>query len=263
MEAGGNVTARPITFSPGVGSSYGNGWRQLWKNFLELLLTGIIYLSLTVPVAIIAGLIFSFVVRATYTPSLLAPFWNTSSWGFQILSYVLNIVYFTPIAFGLLFVYMTAARGDRVEFHNIFAAFRNYGSVIVAGIFYTVVFNGISILLGLITRHLPLLGIPLYILWAIFCIIIACKLAFIPYLLLDRKMKAIESIKTSWRMTNGHAWKVFLIYLLAIPISIAGAICFGVGIIIAIMWIMLAIASLYHAVSSLHTEAAQPSPIKE
>jgi len=51
-------------------------------------------------------------------------------------------------------------------------------------------------------------------------------------------------------MTSGHAWKVFLIGLLSIPIGIAGLICFGVGIIIAIMWITLAFASLYHAVSS-------------
>jgi hypothetical protein len=42
---------------------------------------------------------------------------------------------------------------------------------------------------------------------------------------------------------------VFLIGLLAIPISIAGLICFGVGIIIAVMWVSLAFGSLYHAIS--------------
>ena len=50
-------------------------------------------------------------------------------------------------------------------------------------------------------------------------------------------------------MTRGHAWKVFLVGLLAIPVAIAGLFCFGVGIIIAIMWISLALASLYHAVN--------------
>jgi len=64
-------------------------------------------------------------------------------------------------------------------------------------------------------------------------------------------MEAIEAVKESWRMTGGYAWKVFLIGLLAIPISIAGLICFGVGIIFALMWIRLAFASLYHAVSVL------------
>jgi uncharacterized membrane protein len=86
-------------------------------------------------------------------------------------------------------------------------------------------------------------------------IIFACKLAFTPYLVVDRKMEVIEAIKASWRMTNGHAWKVFLIGLLAIPIFIAGIICFGVGVIISIMWITMAFASLYHAVST----SKQPS----
>jgi len=51
-------------------------------------------------------------------------------------------------------------------------------------------------------------------------------------------------------MTNGHAWTVFLIGLLGIPIFIAGLICFLVGAIIAGMWIYMALASLYHAVSA-------------
>ena len=80
-------------------------------------------------------------------------------------------------------------------------------------------------------------------------IYLACKLAFTPYLVVDRKMQVIEAVKESWYLTKGHGWKVFLIGLLGFPIGIAGLICFGVGIIISIMWISLALASLYHSVS--------------
>jgi hypothetical protein len=52
----------------------------------------------------------------------------------------------------------------------------------------------------------------------------------------------------SWQMTDGHAFDVFLIGLLGIPIVIAGLICFGVGVIISYMWIYMATASLYHAI---------------
>jgi hypothetical protein len=62
-------------------------------------------------------------------------------------------------------------------------------------------------------------------------------------------MEVIEAIKESWRMTGGHAWTVFFIGLLAIPIGMAGLICFGVGVIISIMWVTITFASLYHAVS--------------
>jgi hypothetical protein len=64
-------------------------------------------------------------------------------------------------------------------------------------------------------------------------------------------MDVITAVKTSWRMvSHGRAWKVFLTGLLAIPIVIAGLICLGVGVIISIMWITTAIASLYHAADS-------------
>ena len=58
-----------------------------------------------------------------------------------------------------------------------------------------------------------------------------------------------EAVKESWRMTNGHAWIVFLIGLLDIPISIVGLICLVVGIIPAGMWIKATFASLYHSVN--------------
>jgi putative membrane protein len=63
-------------------------------------------------------------------------------------------------------------------------------------------------------------------------------------------MEVIDAIKTSWKMTDGHALKVFGIGLLAIPIGIAGLLLFGIGIILSIMWINLAFASLYHSVST-------------
>ncbi len=55
-------------------------------------------------------------------------------------------------------------------------------------------------------------------------------------------------------MTDGYATEVFLVGLLAIPIAIAGLLCFFVGVIIALMLIRLAFASLYHAVSVIKQE---------
>jgi uncharacterized membrane protein len=236
---------------PGVGSAYGNGWRQLWKNFWELLLAGIIYLALAIPVGIIIAVILSFVIRnqsVDYTMGFLFPF------------YLVYIVYYLPVSFGLYFVYMTAARGDRVELGNIFAAFKNYGNVLLIGILYIVILGGISLLFELLARYHPVLGTLFNVIWAIFSIFIACKLAFVPYLLLDRHMKAIDSIKTSWEMTNGHAWKVFFIGLLAIPIFIAGFICLIVGAIISAMWVCMALGSLYYAVSASRTLPGPSEP---
>jgi len=197
-----------------VGSSYGNGWRQLWKYFLELFLI----------------LIIGFIIGI---PASMGSWSQGAASGFlSFLGTVYTILIVWPVDYGVSFSYLKASRGDTLEIKNMFEAFQNYWNAVLASLLVTVIVG-----IGLIVLIVP-------------GIIFACKLAFTPYLVVDRKMAVIDAVKGSWRMTNGYAWRVFLIGLLAIPIFIAGLICFGVGVIISIMWIRMAFASLYHAVST-------------
>ena len=150
---------------------------------------------------------------------------------FVVFGIVYGFLVTGPISYGMAFVYLKASRGDKPEIRDAFAAFNTYWNAVLASLLVLVICA-----LGFILLIIP-------------GIIFSCKLAFTPYLVVDRKMKVIEAIKESWRMTGGHEWKVFFISLLAIPISIAGLICLGVGVIISTMWISLAFASLYHAIS--------------
>jgi uncharacterized membrane protein len=154
---------------------------------------------------------------------------------------VYGILVSGPIDYGMAFAYLKAARGNKIEVSDVFEAFKNYWNAVLASLLV-----GAIVVIGFVLLIIP-------------GIIFACKLAFTPYLVVDRKMEAIEAIKESWRMTNGHALEVFLIGLLAIPIFIAGLIVFGVGVIISVMWISLALATLYHAVSTTSKAPAPPA----
>ncbi len=214
QNCGATLIATVATFPRStVGSSYANGWRQLWKNFLELFLIGLIGFV----IGIFSGI-------GGWSQGAAGAFL-----GFLGIAYSILIV--GPVDYGVSFSYLKAARGDKIEINNMFEAFHNYWNAVLASLLVTII-----TVIGLFLLIVP-------------GIIFACKLAFVPYLVVDRKTEVIEAIKGSWRMTNGHAWKIFLIGLLAILIFIAGLICFVVGVIISIMWIRTAFASIYHAVS--------------
>jgi uncharacterized membrane protein len=222
MTTSGNIIGTPAALKPGVGSSYGNGWKMLWPHFLVLFLIGLIYF-----VIVMAFSGPQMLVNANGNP-------NSFS-GISVLLSLLGIVYnmliVTPVAYGMNYAYLKAARNEKAEIQDMFEAFKTYWNVVGAA-----VLTSLIILAGIILLIVP-------------GIIFSCKLAFVPFLVVEKKMGVTEAINKSWNMTNGHAGQVFLIALLGIPIVIAGFICLGVGIIIAIMWIQMASASLYYAVS--------------
>jgi len=223
VENKGDISLNSTALEPGVFSAYGNGWNKLWKYFLELFLVGVIGYIISIPVGM-----FSWSGYATiYSPV------------FGVIGFAYNILISGPAWYGVSFVYLKAAREDKLEIKDILKVLENYWNVVLAGLLVTVI-----VAIGFFLLIIP-------------GIIFACKLAFTPYLVVEWKMDAIAAVQESWRMTNGHSWKVFLIYLLGIPICIAGLICFGVGIIISIMWISLALASLYHSVSMSAPVSAQ------
>ena len=85
-------------------------------------------------------------------------------------------------------------------------------------------------------------------------IIFACRLALVPYLVVDRGLDAIKAVETSWKMTKGHASTIFWMGVLILPIALGGLIVFGVGVIVSMMWIKLAFASLYVAINQMTIE---------
>lgn len=218
------TTQGNTTVTPGVGTSYDNGWRWLWKYFVELLLILIIYVVISIP----SGM-------SSWAHGSAAA---SAALGFFVFLY--NVFVMGPVGFGVAYVSLKAARGEKPEVADMFEGFKVYLNAVAASLLV-----GIIVVVGLVLLIVP-------------GIIFACKLVFVPYLVVDKKMEATEAVRTSWRMTDGRAGTIFLIGLLAIPVFIAGALCFGVGVIIAAMWVELAFASYYHFVST--SGGAKPAP---
>ena len=205
-------------FQPEASQSYSIGWKVIKIYFVELLVVAIIYAVLSGPVSF--------------------PQWQIEHFAwFMVPLGMFGIAYGVfvagPIGYGVNWVFLKAVRGERIEIRDAFAVFqRNYWNAVIANIVV-----GVIVGLGIVMLIVP-------------GIIFACRLAFVPYLVVDKEMDVMDALRVSWDMTRGYGWQIFYMGFLAFWIVIGGLICLFVGVFISIMLISAAFASMYHAVES-------------
>lgn len=166
---------------------------------------------------------------ADYLDEVIRPADQETAIGLWGLAQVYDFFVATPVAMGLAWVFLKAARYEHFTMNDLFGAFsRNYLNAVLAGFL-----KGILVMLGLLLLIVP--GLILFV-----------KFAFVEYLVVDRKMGAIEAMKASWRITDGREWTIFGLMLWSFVIFVCGLMLCGVGVIPAIMWISAGYAVLYH-----------------
>ncbi len=215
-----------VVLTPAAESVYSFSWSRMKKYFLDLFLITIIVAAVYIPFAMIQSL------DGHETPGGVL---------LRIFSFGYWFLLLAPIDFGAAWVFLKAMRNGEFDVKDTFSTFDNYLNVVLANLLVSAIIG-----IGFILLVVP-------------GVILACRLAFVRYLVMDKKMEPVEAVEESWRMTRGHANSIFFMGLLAFGIVIAGAICFGVGIIPAYMWVRCAFASMYFAVSELEKSKA-PAP---
>lgn len=198
--------------SGGVFGAYRHGWRQMWKHFLVLFLMVIVLAFAEIPLG-------------AFAPDEENPLSGVIT--FQVFAFLFWLLVSAPLEYGSLYVFLTAVKGGEPAITDLKIGFYYYVNVILARILVTAVVG---------------IGIAMLIIPGI---IFACKLSFVPYLVVDKGMDAVQAAKTSWKMTNGYSWTIFGAAILAIPIVIMGLVAMGVGILISIMWVSAAFATIY------------------
>jgi uncharacterized membrane protein len=104
--------------------------------------------------------------------------------------------------------------------------------------------------LGIVLAYLLVIALVMlgFILLIIPGIIVACRLAFVGYLVMDKKLDPIQAVEESWKMTRGHGWTIFFMAFLSIFIFVGGLCVLFVGVFPALIWISASFASLYESV---------------
>lgn len=218
--------------APSIGGSFSYAWRKIFdKSFLPLLLAVILVGILNGPVS--------------FTWKSEGDFGFNFIWFFPVVLFGMayGLLFLPVIKWGEKFMFLTAMREEYPDLKLLFDGFRKkYLNIVLANL----------IMFALIGLGFIMLIIP--------GIIIACRLVFVPYLVMDKDLDPMQAVERSWQLTKGHGWKVFWMAILSFFIAIAGLIVFFVGIIISIIWIHAAFATLYQSVLNEKDED-NPIPI--
>jgi hypothetical protein len=232
-------TSNEYKLVPGFGNSFGTGWRVMMDNFLRLFLVIIILAIVTAPFKLFN---FSFDMSDWHR----AP-WNMGGdWGhnmfrlgtlgiFAAFFGLLTMLYAFLVApvfeFGGNMIFVQAVRKTKPDFEYLIKGFmENYLHIILANLLVFAL-----VVLGLFALIVP-------------GIIIGCRLAFVSYIIMDKKLDPIEAVELSWRLTKGHGWKIFFMGFVSIFIVLFGLLMIIVGIFPAIIWISSSFAALYESV---------------
>lgn len=220
---------------PGVFSSYKKGWNQFIKYFLELLLIIVISSLIFIPSAgLYASELEPFLSNIISLDFIFFEIRGTAAY---ILFAVIWVIFVKdPIEYGVSYTFLRAARDNKVKVGNIFEVYKNFANAVFANILTTLIIG-----VGIIFLIIP-------------GIYFSCKLSFVDYLIVERKMDVFEAIKESWRLTRGYSLKIFLFGIMAFFIGLFGLLLLGVGLLFAIIWIRASFASFFADVSQLKTE---------
>jgi hypothetical protein len=247
-------TSKNYTLVPTFGNSFGTGFRVMSDNFLRLLLVTLVLVILTAPFsgsgfrfdpedlphgAFDWGKLFGNNLQSLFAVGALGMLGIFV--GLIALAYTFLAA--PVISYGGDFIFVEAVRGKKPDFELLIKGFwTNYFYIILANLLVTAL-----VVLGFFMLIVP-------------GIIIACRLVFVSYIVMDKKLDPIEAVELSWKLTRGHGWRIFAMGITSFFIFIFGMLMLIVGILPAIMWISSSFATLYQSVL---IQKEKPAEIQE
>lgn len=146
---------------------------------------------------------------------------------FSLLMWVVNSI----IAMGIINICLEFVDGKKPNLKDIFYTKKLFNFILAS------IIRSVIIVAGFILFIIP-------------GIIFSIKLQYSEYLIVDKKLDAVSSIKKSWEMTKGVKWNLFLFGFLLGLINILGILALLIGLLITVPLTFIANAYVYRKLYS-------------
>ncbi len=131
------------------------------------------------------------------------------------------------IGYGADMIFVRGVREENPKIGELFDGFKKYKNIVLANL----------LVVALVALSLVFFIIP--------GIYVACRLAFVSYLVMDKDLGPQEAVEKSWQLTRNKADRIFFLGFGAVIIAVIGFLFLIVGLIPAIMWIKSYFAVFY------------------
>jgi len=151
--------------------------------------------------------------------------------GGQIASQITSLCVNTYFQIGMIALSLKVVRGEPAEISDLFSQTHKLVPAIVASIL-----TGIGVVMGMFALCIGGLFV-----WAL--------LSFTMYFIVDRDLDAIPALQASVEVAKGNLGGIFGFWLAAMALGFLGLIPCGLGLLVVMPMINLAMAHIYLAVS--------------
>lgn len=141
---------------------------------------------------------------------------------FNLLMWVVNSI----IAMGIINICLELVDGKKPNLKDIFYTKKLFNFILAS------IIRNVIIVAGFILFIIP-------------GIIFSIKLQYSEYLIVDKRLDAVPSIKKSWEITKGVKWNLFLFGLMLGLINILGILALLIGLLITVPLTLIANAYVY------------------
>lgn len=223
-----NIPQIPITLDPMW--CIKTGWKLVIGNF------GKCFMIITLPLIInnIASMVIQGIGNATMGVTTksqqignMVYTTTTTNFGASLFMQLIAIFVSLWITAGVIKATLKFIDGEEVSFSDVFTQLSKVGKIFVAGFFFY-----IAVSIGMLLLIVP-------------GIYIACRYGYFMHAIVDKNLGIFESFSYSSNLTKSSKLNVFILALLAILVTLAGAICLLVGLLWAIPVVSLGYTLAY------------------
>lgn len=241
------------------GAALGFGWDVMKSNFFFFLGVIIVTFALSYAGQLLGTIAGAALVKVTGQFSERLNLAILGVFPAALIALLINIA----LIIGIIKITLSFCDGQKPGFSTLFKAWGCFWRYVGTVLLYYLILVGTSVacILPFVLlsdmRGNPFIAFPVFAVIYILIIVLTIKFSLSFYFVIDKGLGPINALRASSMTTAGAKESIFVFWFLCGLVNLLGVLCFGIGMLVTIPVVMLAMAFVYRQLSEQTPELAE------